>query len=119
MDGQHSREWASSNLELREVGVLGRDLKGESANHGLLNSANVVQALLLDDGHLLLVLVVDDRVEFLQGRLEACEASKTGILEDKARSRRSVHVASSRHNTPPPPPPHTSTLCMADEQKHY
>ena len=80
--------WAS-HLELREVGVIGRDLKGESANHGFLNCANVVQALLLDDWHFLLVLVVDDCVELLQGRLKACEASKTRILEDRSRTRTS------------------------------
>lgn len=76
----HPRSLRVTHQQQRPVRVLLGHLKGEARHHGLLHAAHVAQRLALLDGHLLLVLGLDQGLELIQGGLQLGQSSQAGVL---------------------------------------
>lgn len=70
----------ATHLQLGQALVLWRHLDAKALDHGLLNIADNSQCLTLLDGHLLLVLGINDLLELNQLLVQLGQSSNTSIL---------------------------------------
>ena len=69
-----------AHLELRQAGVLRGDVVGETLHHGLLHGAHKAERLLLLDGHLLLVLLLQQLAELVQRPIKPLHRRQAIVL---------------------------------------
>ena len=83
---QRARRARRARLELRQAGVLLGHLVREARDHGLLHRAHKAERLLLLDGHVLLVLVVQQARKLVQRRVQALDGRQALVLRRVAQA---------------------------------